>query len=189
MSTLSVPFSWRGRPAAVVVTVEPNTDPVALGCDLLDPALAADAATGYPVCRAVVESEWAGYAACCGWVQLVRSTDGEDGPDRYGYDPLTLFREVDLPYMFFGVEPVLFDAPFRGDRLDLDWAARSYLCATPDGVMSRVVEPLAAFSWGFQVRDGHVTIDEPTPLALATWDEHVPLLAGRHPAWTFRSAG
>jgi hypothetical protein len=188
MSTLTVPFSLRGRPASIVVTVTPNNDPVAVGCDLLDPALPADTATGYPVCRAAVDTDWDGYAAACGWIQLVRATDGDEGPDRFGLDPLTVFREVNTPYAFFGIKPVLFDAPFRDSRSDLDWEAHSFLCACPDAVMTRRVEPLAAFAWGFRVADDEISISDPHALPVATWGAHVELLAQRHPGWVFSHA-
>jgi hypothetical protein len=57
-----------------------------------------------------------------GWIQLVRSTDGET-PDEYELDPLALFRHVDTPYAFFGIKPELFDAPFREHRRSIRWQA------------------------------------------------------------------
>jgi hypothetical protein len=188
MASLTVAFSFRGRPASIAVTVVANDDPVGVGCDLLDSVLPPDAATGYPVCRAIVESDWDGYAAACGWIQVVRATDGDEGPQQFGIDPLTLFCDVNTPYAFFGVKPLLFDAPFRASRADLDWEARSFLCATPDGVMSRQVAPVAAFTWGFRVVDAQITISDPEVLPLAAWDSHAPMLAKRYPGWTFASA-
>ena len=188
MPTLTVPFSLRGRPAAIAVTITANDDPVTVGCDLLDPRLPPDTATGYPVCRAVVESGWDGYAAACGWIQVVRASDGDEGPERFGLDPLAMFRDVNTPYAFFGVKPLLFDAPFRDSRADLDWEARSFLCATPDGVMSQQVEPLAAFAWGFRDFDAQIAMSDPQMLPLAAWDSHAPMLAERYPGWTFASA-
>ena len=96
-----------------------------------------------------------------------------------------MFREVNTPYAFFGVKPVLFDAPFRDQRLDLDWEAHSFLCASPDGVMSRLVEPLVGFAWGFRVASNEITISDPRPLPLAAWDAHTALLTERYAGWRF----
>lgn len=117
----------------------------------------------------------------------MRSTDGET-PDEYELDPLSLFRHVDTPYAFFGIKPELFDAPFRDHRYPITWQARSFLCASPDAVMSRVALPLCAFTWGFAIdQDGSdPRITGPEPLGLASWNEHLDLLETAHPAWRFR---
>ncbi len=179
---MDLPFSLRGAPGNVHVSVVANDDPVGVGCDLLDASLPADAALGFPVCRATVSLDADGYAACLGWLQLVRSSDDEDV---FKPDPLALFREVATPFAFFGLRPELFDAPFRFPRQDLSWTAHAFLCAVPDGVMSRVVTPVLGFAWGFAVEDGAVVLAEPEPLSVSTWSRHVPLLSAAYPAWTF----
>jgi hypothetical protein len=182
MSSLRVPFTLHGASGHVEVSVRANVDPSRFGCDLLDPALPRDCASGYPVCRADVTVAADGYAAACGWIQFVRSTDAGD---EFDVDPLALLRGVATPFAFFGIEPTLFDAPFRDARRDMTWQARSFLCAVPDCVMSRRVAPLAAFAWGFHISNQAVTIDTPVALALATWDDHVPQLRDTFPEWEF----
>jgi hypothetical protein len=184
MTRLSLPFVLRGRTGEVQISVVANDDPARLGCDLLDPSLDRLAAWGYPVCEATPDIAVDGYAGMCGWIQLVRSSDASG---EFELDPLALFRNVDTPFAFFGVKPVLFDAPFRESRRDLVWEARSFLCAVPDAVMSRVIEPVAAFEWGFQVADGQISIAGPSSLHLAAWDEHADLLRKTFPGWTFRA--
>jgi hypothetical protein len=122
-----------------------------------------------------------------GWIQLVRSTDGET-PDEYELDPLALFRHVDTPYAFFGIKPELFDAPFREHRRSIRWQARSFLCASPDAVMSRVALPLCGFTWGFEIEEdgSDPRITAPEPLSAARWSEHLRSLEAAHPAWRFR---
>ena len=166
----------------VNVSVAVNDDPRSVGCDLLDPSLPSDAARGFPVCRATVDLARDGYAAALGWVQLVRSTDDEDV---FKTDPLALFRDVASPFAFFGIRPELFDAPFRFPREDLTWTAHTFLCAVPDAVMSRTVEPLVGFSWGFTVAGDVVMVTEPSALPLQTWSEHVDLLSWAYSSWTF----
>ena len=179
---MRLPFSLRGAPGVVDVSVTVNDDPLALGCHLLDPSLPPDAAAGFPVCRATVELEAEGYAGALGWVQLVRSTDAGNV---FAPDPLALFRDVATPFAFFGIKPELFDAPFRFPREDLTWTAHTFLCAVPDGVMSRVVSPALAFSWGFTVADEVVTLVQPAALPPWIWSDQVPVLASAYPTWTF----
>jgi hypothetical protein len=183
----AVEFWLRGEVGTVLARVAPNTDPLAIGCGLLDRAVSGTAASGYPVCRAEVQYRPQGYSAAMGWIQLVRSTDGQV-PQEYELDLLALFRHADTPYAFFGIEPELFDAPFRARRVRMLWRARSFLCASPDAVMSRIALPLCAFAWGFSIEeDGSVpNITGPEPLPVSTWAEHARLLEAAHPAWRFR---
>lgn len=182
----SFPFSLRGKIGEIYVSIMANDDPVRLGCHLLNRTLPHDAAGGFPVCEAKPVIDLDGYAGACGWIQLVSSTDASDG---FEIDPLSLFRDVDTPFAFFGIKPTLFDAPFRDTRDDLSWTARSFLCAVPDAVMSKVVEPFAAFAWGFTVSAEAVAIETPKALEVAVWDEHVALLQTTFPGWTFDATG
>ena len=185
MATTDFPFRWRATGALVRADITPNTDPVALGCDLLDTSLPSDAAQGFPVCRASVVVDLDGYAACHGWVQLVRSSDSEGDPSAFEIDPTSLYRGVSTPYAFFGLKPVLFDAPFRESRYDMTWQAHSFVAFTPDGVMSRRVLAAAGFSWGFSVNDGLMTIADPAPLRATDWDGHLAALRREFPGWRF----
>jgi hypothetical protein len=124
-----------------------------------------------------------------GWVQLVHSTDTEADPPVFEIDPTTIYREVPTPYAWFGIKPTLFDAPFRPSKYPMTWRARSYLCYTPDAVMSRIAEPVCAFSWGFDVQDdGSINLVGPEPLDCATWTEHLDMLRRLYPTWELRSA-
>jgi hypothetical protein len=185
MTTSEIALVLRERPCVLRVGVRRNDDPARLGCDLLDLQLPADAAAGFAVCEAVVETDLAGYAAAFGWIQVVRSSDDATGGTAYDLDPLTLFRDVDTPFAFFGIRPVFFDAPFRATRDDLTWEAETFLCVLPDAVMSRSVLGVAGFRWGFALRGGELTLQEPTPLDRVAWTRHIPMLAGAHPSWRF----
>lgn len=168
------------------MSIVPNDDPMRIGCTLLDPTLPREAAFDLPVCEATPVIDLDGYAGACGWIQLVRSTDATG---EFELDPLSLLRDVATPFAFFGIKPTLFDAPFRQSRSDLSWTARSFLCAVPDAVMSKVVEPVTAFQWGFAVTSGAIMIDDPKPLTPSAWNEHRSLLAMAFPAWTFAATG
>jgi hypothetical protein len=133
--TLRVPFSLRGISGLISVSVTPNTDPGAIGYSLLTGGLPVDAARGFPVCRATVTYPAQGYAAMFGWTQMVRSADS--APGRFEMDPIALYQQIPTPYAWFGVTPELFDAPSRESRHDMTWEARSFLCVSPDAVLTR----------------------------------------------------
>jgi hypothetical protein len=162
----------------VEVIVSPNTDPTALGCD--------PEAAGFPVCEAIVSWPPQGYRGLLGWVQLVGLRPPSRPDRRFQIDPLRLYEGLDIPFGFYGVEPTLFDAPSRRDRQQtLDWLAHSFLCVSPTLPMDRDVQAIAAFSWGFTMRGGEITIVAPQPLSLSAWDGHVVLLEREFPTWTF----
>lgn len=180
-----VPFHLRGIPGHITVHVTANDDPTHVGCDLLADDISPDAALGYPICRAAVEYGRDGYAATFGWTQLVRSSDSNQRPDEFELDPISIYRDVLTPYAWFGVKPVFFDAPFRPERNDLRWCARTFLCYSPDAVMTKQARPLAGFTWGFDIHARRIHMHRPTALPAATWDEHVALLEQTYPAWLF----
>src|SRR6187200_2356602 len=63
-----------------------------------------------------------------------------------------------MPYFAFGVRPTFFDAPSTDDR-DYEFRAAAFLTASPDALMTPVVEPLCGFSWGYRVVDETPHID------------------------------
>jgi hypothetical protein len=180
---LRIDFSLRGRSGVIAVSVTPNSDPDAIGYALLTGGLPTDAARGFPVCRATVAYPAQGYAAVFGWTQLVCSTDSD--PDRFELDPIALYSEVATPYAWFGVKPELFDAPSRELRYDLCWEAHSFLCVSPDAVLTRQVQAIAGFSWGFTVADGDIRIHQSAVLEHGAWDSHLGLLRTAYPEWIF----
>jgi hypothetical protein len=52
-----------------------------------------------------------GYNGLLGWIQLVRSTDNHSAGARFEIDPLEILGTVSRPFCFFGIKPILFDAP------------------------------------------------------------------------------
>ena len=185
--SLSIPFSLRGIDGLIAVSITRNTDPDAIGYSLLSGGLPTDAARGYPVCRATISYPADGYAAMFGWTQLVRSTDSD--PDRFEMDPIALYQEIPTPYAWFGLRPELFDAPSRGSRHDMLWEAHSFLCVSPDAVLTRRVQAVAGFSWGFTVVNQDITFARPAALEPQAWDSHLDLLAAAYPDWLFDASG
>ena len=60
-----------------------------------------------------------------------------------------------MPYVAFGVRPTYFDSPAISAP-DADWRAATFLTASPDVLLSRVIEPVCGFCWGHR-REGGVT--------------------------------
>ena len=182
---LRIPFVLRCLSGLIAVSVTRNTDPDAVGYCLLSGGQPTDAARGFPVCRATVTYPAEGYAAMFGWTQMVRSTDSV--PDRFEMDPIALYQQVPTPYAFFGVRPELFDAPSRDSRDDMAWEAHSFLCVSPDAVLTRHVQAIAGFSWGFTITHQEITFARPAALGPEPWDSHLDLLKTSYADWIFDS--
>ena len=184
-NNLRLAFTLRGISGLITASVTPNTDPDAIGYSLLTGGLPVDTARGFPVCRATVAYQAQGYAAVFGWTQMVRSTDG--AADRFEIDPIALYEQVATPYAFFGIRPELFDAPCRESRYDMTWQAHSFLCISPDAVLTRHVQAIVGFTWGFAIDHRDITFARPAALGPEAWDSHLDLLRASYPDWTFDS--
>ena len=182
---LRIAFSLRGISGPIAVSVTRNTDPEALGYSLLSYGLPVDFARDYPVCRATVSYPADGYAAIFGWTQLVRSTDCAAGG--FEMDPIAIYRDIPTPYAWYGVRPELFDAPSREARYDMAWQAHSFLCVSPDAVLTRHVQAIAGFSWGFTVTGEDIAFTPTAALGPKAWDAHLDLLRTDYPEWIFDS--
>jgi hypothetical protein len=180
---LRIDFTLRGLDGRIDVSLRDNSDPASLGYSVLKPKAPADLALGYPVCEATVTYPAQGYAAVFGWTQLVRSTD--NAPGTFEMDPIAIYTEIPTPFAWFGVKPVLFDAPSYEGRPDMDWEARSFLCVSPDAVISRRVLAVTGFSWGFTIKSGEISISGPWELGPDTWSSHLALLRREYPQWAF----
>ena len=178
---LSLPFSVRGSDGHVDVAVWRSANPESIGCQ--------DWERDFPVCEAKISCEARGYSALMGWIQLVRMRSPINGEAHWVTDPLQVYDGLNTPFGFYGLAPTLFDAPARSDRTrSLDWYAESYLCFAPSSPMAREAQPLTAFSWGFQLDEGAITVHAPAPVALTSWATHVPLLESGYPGWNFGQA-
>jgi hypothetical protein len=186
VSVTQIPFRARGRNGLARVTYVTNDDPVRWGYPILDLGLT-DAARGFPVMQAEVsEFEGEGWEAVMSWLQIVWITNRDDGePDETIFDRAPQLLDMALPYFSWGLRPRIFDAPsIKGPR-HVDWVAHTMLACSPDGVMTKVIQPLCGFSWGYRLRDATPHL---TPLALtstADWSADCALFACEFPGWQF----
>ncbi len=187
----SMRFSLRGVDGRVLLRYEVNKDPARWGFDRLGLNMDVGVARGFPVIEGRVEYPAEGYLGLLGWIQAVDYTVRKDSGEEVHIvapDVAPQTRGANTPYLSFGTEPRLFDAPAFTEK-DVDWNARAFLTYTPDLLMTPVVEPLCGVFWGYEIDDGAVT---PKPLRAATiddWTRACELLRPRLPAWTFGGAG
>lgn len=168
---MRIDFVHAGKPGTVRVELAANDDPAALGCP--------DGARGLPYCRATIEQDARGYGDALGWIQLVDSTDAPGG---FAIDPFEPLGEVTHPFCFFGFAPTLFDGPSRPAREDMTWTANSFLAGIRG---DHEAFAILGFTWGFEIRDGEVSILGPTQLDGSAWDACLPPLEAAHPRWHF----
>jgi hypothetical protein len=180
---LQVNFRLRGLDGRVDVSLTRNTDPESLGYLVLSGGEPVEFAKGFPVCHATVTYPADGYAAMFGWTQMVRSTDGTE--TGFEMDPIAIYRDVPTPFCWYGLKPELFDAPSDESRHDRDWEAHSFLCVSPDAVVTPAVRAVAGFSWGFNIVSGHITRTMPARLGPEAWDSQLGLLRASYPQWVF----
>jgi hypothetical protein len=173
---VEIPFAFDGERGRVLADVVANIDPIAVG--------KSDRERGMPVCSASVEFSARGYRALLGWVQLVREPDAA-AP--FTADPFDLFADSTAPFAWYGVRPVLFDAPSRWREGPVQWEAHSFLTIGPWDVDPRLVVPLVGFAWGYsqQSLTGGLRLSPVELLGSADWDGHRSYLAENYPAWTF----
>jgi hypothetical protein len=136
-----------------------------------------------PACTASVEFSARGYRSMLGWVQLVRESGVADS---FEIDPFDLFADSSAPFCWYGVRPVLFDAPSRRPTGSVQWQAQSFLTIGPWDVDRRLVVPLAGFSWGFeQDSEDRLQLSPVRLLGPEDWNGHRDYLAEQYPTWRF----
>jgi hypothetical protein len=68
-------------------------------------------------------------------------------------------------------------------RYHMTWKAHSFLCVSPDAVLTRHVRAVA----GFTISHQDITFAPPAALGPETWDSHLDLLRPSYPEWIFDS--
>jgi hypothetical protein len=173
-------------PGRAQVNYTINEDPDRWGYPVLGLEALVDRSRGCPVVEATVEYPREGYAAVMGWIQVVSHRAAPAPQPEVLVDVAPQMREVDaaMPYFAFGVRPTLFDAPSTDDE-DYEMSARAFLTASPDAVMSPVVQPLCGFVWGYAIVKGSPEVAPLEPAGAAEWAWMRSELEPRYPGWTF----
>ncbi len=178
MQRLEIPFVARSGSGVIEVTVDRTDDPTRYG--------QVSTATGFPICTATVAFDLKGYNGLLGWVQTVGTKSSPDADRIFEVDPLQVFEGLELPFGFYGLNPVMFDAPYRSDRTKyLDWLAQAFLCVAPTHPMEKEVGAVAGFSWGFRMSNGDVSIGPVERLHATDWSKHLETFSQRYPSWRF----
>jgi hypothetical protein len=180
----TLPFKARKLDGWVRISYSINEDPKRWGYDLLGLDFDFTAARGFPVIQATVEYPAEGYAAFLGWIQVVRYWIGNEKNPTVVVDVAPQMRDSRMPYLSFGLRPVLFDAPAFVEE-NVIWRAWSFLTSTPDCVMTPVIEPACGFRWGYDLRGGVPNASELLPAALRDWLDVREVLRSRFPDWQF----
>lgn len=204
MQLLERSFEAFGHRVMIRASVMPNTDPVAFGSTIIFPQYKPEDFLGYPVIKATVHSDHAGYGSMFGWIQFVESTsNAHDTTNDHGptdtqegcadldwqLDAIPLFQDLNTPFIYFGSDPTLFDAPARVGKDEVKWRAQSYLTHVSDAVITRQVTPVLGFTWGFDVENGAKCVAPLEELDLKTsWNERLDALRRSHANWTFKAA-
>ena len=178
-------FDLRGTTGHVHIDYEVNEDPARWGFDLLGLELDTQVARGFPVTRASVEYPAEGYRGYLGWIQVVAYDviRGSETSSTELVDVAPQLLETSVPYLAFGVEPALFDAPAFSEG-NVNWTARSFLTAVPDLLMTPSVGPVCGFSWGYTIEDGNVELAPLRACDRDDWSTATRVLSERVPGWT-----
>ena len=178
---LMIPFHIRDDDGEVRVSYEVNEDPARWGDLLLGFNELPDPGKGFPVCSASVAFEGEGYNTAMGWIQILRFTGQEEG---VLVDQPPQLAGVDMPYLSFGPTPSFFDNPFT-DQHGMHWIAETFLVISPDAVMTRVVQPVCGFSWGYSTEGERTAALPLAQVDEARWLAACEVLRERYPSWTF----
>jgi len=186
----SLPFELRGLPGRVDVEHRRNDDPPRWGYPLLGLEPLVERSRGCPVVQASVEYPGEGYAAVMGWIQVTAQRWPPTEREELLVDvaPQMSAAGARMPYFAFGVRPTFFDAPSTDDP-DYEFRAAAFLTASPDALMTPVVEPLCGFKWGYRVVDETPHVDPLEPAGAADWAWIRATLERDYPAWTFGDLG
>jgi len=187
VTDFAFPFVARGVPGEVLIRYSVNEDPIRWGFDILglnegDVSRAA----AFPVLEGSVSYERDGYASIFGWIQVVHywAADAES-PEWSLLDAAPQLRGLGVPFQTWGPEPRCFDAPLdTPDGISL-WQAVTFLTQTPDGLLSRIVEPLVGTTWGYAIDGGIPTISALSAARQEHWDSLRSILERECPQWTF----
>lgn len=181
---LTIPFRIRGNDGAVHVEYLINEDSLRWGNTLLGqvPGVSGEMiGRGFPLCRATVRFAGEGYAAVMAWIQILRFSGASNG---VLVDQPPQLEGSGMPYVYWGPCPAFFDNPFTTTR-GVHWTADAFLVISPDAVMTRAVQPVCGFSWGYSTEGEETRALPLTRVDPAAWPAACAILRPRYPHWAF----
>lgn len=182
---LTIPFRIRGKDGVVRVEYAVNEDPERWGNTLLgvaEPLKSEEIGRGFPLCRATVTFAGEGYAAVMAWIQILRFSGASNG---VLVDQPPQLEGSGMPYVYWGPCPSFFDNPFTTTR-GVHWTADAFLVVSPDAVMTRVVQPICGFSWGYSTEGEETRALPLTVVNPDAWPAACAILRPQYPQWEFR---
>lgn len=186
MTGLKLPFRARGESGEINVSYSVNGDPSRWGFDILGLEGDVSRAAAFPVFEASVRYPGEGYAAFFGWVQVVHYySAGSDEPEWSLLDNAPQFRGLGIPFLVWGLEPRVFDAPLDTPAGIVRWQAVTFLTQTPDGLITRNVEPLVGVTWGYLIENERPTFLPVVQAVLEDWRGAKRVLEDGCPTWEF----
>jgi hypothetical protein len=184
--SLAISFRLRGLDGLVTIHLEVNEEPRRWGYHLLR-RYPMEQPEGFPVVRASVSYPAEGYVATMGWIQLVRYGGGKPEDETIEVDLTPQHSDAGTPYCYWGFAPSFFDAPSTPQE-GIRWVAEAFLATSPDALMSKTVQPVCGFRWGY------ATIRKPPellpiePIGAEAWMSARTVLTEHYPAWEFLDA-
>ena len=174
----------RGLDGRVTIDREVNEAPRRWGYHLLGLPYNAGTAEGFPVVRASVSFPGEGYAGAMGWIQLLRYGGGEVRGEVVEVDHPPQLSDAGTPYCYWGICPSFFDAP--STTLEgITWVAEVFLTASPDAVMTRTVQPVCGFRWGYTTTRNPPELLPVEQIGAGGWKTARAALQERYPDWDF----
>ncbi len=180
-----MPSSLAGKRERYAFATSRTATPIG-GASTSSGSTATSRAAAFPVFEASVSYARDGYAAIFGWIQIVRYWSSvAEAPASDLVDVAPQLRGLGVPFLAFGVRPTCFDAPLDTPEGISRWEALTFLTQTPDGLMTRRVEVILGFRWGYEIER-----DSPTPIppVLAEpqdWRYAKARLEAEFPTWAF----
>ncbi|HEX5547691.1 MAG TPA: hypothetical protein VFX24_09780 [Ktedonobacterales bacterium] len=184
---MTIPFRLREKDGAVHVEYGINEEPRRWGNTLLgltvplDGVESEEVGKGFPICRATVTFAGEGYASAMAWIQILRFSGASNG---VLVDQPPQLEGTGMPYVYWGPCPSFFDNPFTTTR-GVHWTADAFLVASPDAVMTRVVQPICGFSWGYSTEEAETRALPLVSIAPAAWPAACAILRPQYPDWQF----
>lgn len=182
---LVLPFACRNGTGTVDVHYGITADPVAVGLDMVAQAFDEPRFRGFPVIRAEINFDQAGYKAVFGWLQVITIQAAATGETTSEVDLPPMLAETDSPLAAFGYLPTMFDAPANPDHPEGQWSAETFLVIAPDIARTRRLIALTGFRWGYQLAAGKPAPSPVSPAGPHRWRAHRPVLAKTYQNWSF----